>query len=84
MNTDGFNMPVQRLAQVGTFYDNHGILAFIDDNGHLRVGANTEENRRILLDAGYKRAYMNVPFSNGEEPLDSEIREKLRGLLGSV
>jgi len=77
-NTDGYNIPSERVQQVGTFDSNNGMIAFVDSRGKLHVGASTKENYEALMKAGYSRGSMWVPFSNGESPTDEETRQQLR------
>lgn len=81
VNTDGSNMAIHRVDQVGTYDSNNGIIAFVDEQGRMWVGASTEENWKVLQKAGYTRGGIWVPFSNGEIPTDRVIYEQLRDVL---
>ncbi|GDX62281.1 hypothetical protein LBMAG33_5910 [Candidatus Levyibacteriota bacterium] len=81
VNTDGYNMPIRRVDQVGTFDSNNGRIAFVDGQGRMWVGASTEENFDAIRKAGYERGGIWVPFSNGEMPTDRETYERLRDVL---
>lgn len=81
VNTDGYNMPIRRVDQVGTFCSNNGRIAFVDGQGRMWVGAATQENFDAIKQAGYDRGGIWVPFSNGEYPTDRTTYEKLRDVL---
>lgn len=81
VNTDGYNMPIHRVEQVGTYDSNNGRLAYVDGEGQMWVGASTQQNLDALRNAGYGRGGIWVPFSNGEMPTDRETYEKLRDIL---
>lgn len=81
VNTDGYNMAIRRVDQVGTYDSNNGRVAFVDHQGGMWVGASTRENWEALTQAGYKRGSIWVPFSNGEVPADREIYQQLRDVL---
>jgi hypothetical protein len=80
-NTDGYNMAIRRVEQVGTFDSNSGRMAFVDEQGRMWVGASTDENFQALEQAGYRRGGIWVPFSNGEMPTDRATYEQLRDVL---
>ena len=65
-----------RLAQVGKYDSNNGTLAFVDENGIMKIGHSTDGNLLALKEAGYQRGNIWVPFSNGECPVDQEIKKK--------
>ncbi|MBP8591059.1 hypothetical protein KBI33_01160 [Candidatus Shapirobacteria bacterium] len=81
LNTDGDNMAISRVDQVGTYDSNNGIIAFVDGQGKMWVGASTAENWRALIQAGYKSGGIWVPFSNGEMPTNRATYEQLRDVL---
>ncbi len=81
VNTDGYNMAIRRVEQVGTYDSNNGRVAFVDEQGRMWVGACTDENFDVLQKAGYSRGGIWVPFSNGETPTDRETYEQLRDVL---
>lgn len=81
VNTDGYNMLIRRVDQVGTYDSNNGRISFVDGQGRLWVGASTKENYEAITKAGYDRGGIWVPFSNGEQPTDREVYEKLRDTL---
>lgn len=80
-NTDGYNLPRQRVDQVGTFDSNNGRIAFVDEKGRMWVGASTSGNWEALQKAKYQRGGIWVPFSNGEVPTDRPTYEQLRDVL---
>jgi len=80
-NTDGYNMAIRRVEQVGTFDSNNGRMAFVDEQGRIWVGASTDENYEAIRKAGYTRGGIWVPFSNGEMPSDRATYEQLRDVL---
>lgn len=43
-----------RYTEVGTYHVRGGILAFVDEAGHLQIGKDTQENLTLLDSAGYK------------------------------
>jgi len=81
VNTDGYDMPIKRVEQVGTYDSNNGKVAFVDGEGHMWVGASTQQNFETLREAGYSRGGIWVPFSNGEMLTDRETYEKLRDVF---
>jgi len=81
VNSDGCNMPIRRVDQVGTYDSNNGIMAFVDSQGRMWVGASTKENFDAIRKAGYESGGIWVPFSNGEMPTDRETHERLRDTL---
>lgn len=81
VNTDGNNMSIRRVDQVGTYDSNNGRLAFVDGQGRMMVGASTKENFEAIRKAGYERGGIWVPFSNGEQPTDKDTYERLRDVL---
>ncbi len=81
VNTDGYNMPIRRVDQVGNFDSNNGRVAFVDGQGRMWVGASTQENFDAIKKAGYDRGGIWVPFSNGEYATDRATYEKLRDVL---
>jgi len=80
VNTDGYNMAIGRIDQVGTYDSNNGSLAYVDEQGRLWVGASTAENFAVLGNAGYHRGGIWVPFTNGEMPMDRSTYERLRDI----
>jgi len=80
-NTDGYNMASGRLEEVGTYYSNNNVLAFVDGEGCIWIGRDNAENLEALRKAGYQRRELSVPFSNGEEPIDQDLSGKLNRLL---
>lgn len=80
-NTDGYNMAIRRVEQVGTFDSNNGRMAFVDEQGRMWVGASTNENYEAIRKAGYSNGGIWVPFSNGEMPTDRATYEQLRDVL---
>jgi len=80
-NTDGYNMALGRLEEVGTYCSNNNVLAFVDGEGCIWIGRDNAENLEALETAGYQRRELFVPFSNGEEPVDQDLSEKLNRLL---
>lgn len=81
VNTDGYNMSIRRIDQVGTYDSNNGRIAFVDGQGRMMVGASTKENFEAIRKAGYERGGIWVPFSNGEQPTDRDTYERLRDIL---
>lgn len=81
VNTDGYNMAIRRVEQVGNYDSNNGRVAFVDEQGRMLVGACTDENFDVLQKAGYSRGGIWVPFSNGEIPTDRETYERVRDVL---
>lgn len=81
VSTDGYNMAIRRVDQVGTYASNNGRVAFVDGQGRMWVGASTTENWEVLRQAGYDRGGIWVPFSNGEMPTDRATYEQLRDVL---
>ncbi|MDP7646261.1 MAG: hypothetical protein QF400_03810, partial [Candidatus Peribacteraceae bacterium] len=67
-----------RAAIVGRYCHNNGRLAYVDGNGHVWVGACTDENFTALDRAGYQPGSFFVPFSNGERPTNQQEYERLR------
>lgn len=61
--------------KLGTYCTNNGRVVFVYRDGHTYV---TKRYRIIseLREAGYRETGMFVPFSNGEEILDPDLREK--------
>jgi len=80
-NTDGYNMAIRRVEQVGTFDSNNGRMAFVDEQGRMWVGASTDENYEAIRKAGYANGGIWVPFSNGEMPTNRATYEQLRDVL---
>ena len=74
---DVFN---RRLSQVGTFSTNGRLIGFVDGEGRMNVGLANPENKRVLGEAGYIRGAINVPFSSGQRPVDSQMVERLEKL----
>jgi len=72
-NTDGYNMAVGRLEQVGTYDSNNGVIAFVDGEGRMRVAPATSDRYSALRAAGYRRGGIGVPFSNGDMPTDPAL-----------
>lgn len=81
VNTDGYNMPIRRVDQVGKYDYNNGRIAYVDGQGREWVGASTEENFDAITKAGYARSGVWVPFSNGEQPTNRATYEQLRDVL---
>ena len=54
------------------FNQNNGILAFVDEKGHLYASPATNEKRQELQNFGFKEGGLFVPFSNGDLPSDPE------------
>lgn len=77
-NTDGYNINMRRIDQVGTYDANNGMLACVDERGVLRVGKMTEENVKALQNAGYRHDSLFVPFSNGERPVGDLLYHRLK------
>lgn len=81
MNTDGYNRPSERVDSVGTYDENNGVIAFVDGEGHLRVGPATDERHKALQEAGYVPGSLGVPLSNGDLPVDPTIRVRWEGMV---
>lgn len=79
---DGMNMPSGRLEAVGTYCSNNGVLAFVDYQGRVFIGFNSDERRDALKEAGYRPGSFFVPFSNGEWPVDPEVQQHFRDWFG--
>lgn len=79
---DGVNMPHGRLDAVGTYCSNNGVLAFVDNQGQVFIGFNSDERREALKEAGYRPGSFFVPFSNGEWPVDPEVQQHFRDWFG--
>lgn len=80
-NTDGLNIPTGRLEQVGKYDTNNGIISFVGPEGQVHVAPESEERLNQLEGANYEKGSLGVPLSNGEEPVDTEKREKWRKML---
>ncbi|HIH10721.1 TPA: hypothetical protein HA241_00860 [Candidatus Woesearchaeota archaeon] len=80
-NTDGYNMAIRRVEQVGTYDSNNGRMAFVDEQGRMWLGASTDENYEAIRKVGYTSGGIWVPFSNGEMPTDRATYEQLRDVL---
>lgn len=61
---------------LGTFDQNNGRVAFVDDKGNTYVTPYCHEIRAILRAAGYKEGSLYVPLSNGEEIMDPNTKER--------
>lgn len=81
VNSDGCNLNTGRVDQVGSYWENNGKIAFVDELGQVWIGANNDSNITALNEANYQRSSIWVPFSNGEEPVDKEVYKKIRDVL---
>lgn len=61
---------------LGTYTQNNGLIAFVDDKGKTYVSPFSEKTKSSLETAGYKMGYIWVPLSNGEEIVDPAIAAK--------
>ncbi len=80
-NTDGYNTPLKRLEGVGTYTSNNGVVAIIDGEGRLRVSPRSREISEAIKEAGYTPGNIWVPLSNGELPVDPQVKEKWMGMV---
>lgn len=71
----------ERSGQIGTYSGNNGMLAFVDSDGRMNIGYGTKSNVAILEQAGYKRAALHVPLSNGELPTDKREKDRFTSFL---
>lgn len=76
-STDPQEYP-RRLAEVGKYDINGGKIAFVDENGSKHIGIDNDNNVKTLEEAGYKRGFIAVEFSHGEEPIKEEDKEEFR------
>jgi len=77
VNTDGNDFRLDRLKAIGIFTSNNGKLCFVGPDGSMYLGANTSENIKALTKAGYREGNLFVPFSNGETPINDEMKQLL-------
>ena len=61
---------------MGTYYQNNGILTFVDSKGRKFVTPFVREVREMLSAAGYLEGELYVPLSNGEVPTNPALAEK--------
>lgn len=61
---------------IGRWCYNNGKISFVYRDGHSYVAKWKEEIERALVEAGYQRDDLFVPFSNGERILDPVLAEK--------
>jgi len=61
---------------IGTYFENNGIVTFVDNNGKTFVSPYHHEVKEILKESQYQENDMYVPLSNGEEIIDSNIDEQ--------
>ena len=61
---------------LGTYWQNNGKVAFIDETGTVYVSPYSHEITDLLEDAGYKEHAIAVPLSNQEDIKDPELNEK--------
>lgn len=83
-NTDGLNIESRRLEEVGTYDINNGIVAFVDAEGQKHVAPATQDRMEALEEANYQKGSMNVPFSNGQEPTDPNLRKRWEQMRSNV
>ena len=79
----GFVRPVPNFSlghAIGTYWHNNGRLIFVNDEGKTYLSPYYHELNIKLKDAGYREDRMYVPLSNGEEILDSALKEKWQKL----
>lgn len=69
-------MSQKRLAEVGTYSTNNGILARVDHEGIMQVAPATSERVSELHKAGYRPESLSVPLSNGDKPANDYDLEK--------
>ncbi len=63
----------QLLAFMGTYWQNNGIVVFVDENGKQYVTPFCFQIKQMLRDAGYLEKPLNVPLSNGEQIVDPTL-----------
>lgn len=71
-----FELLEERREDVGTYDMNNGVITFVDERGDRYVAPDSDERRRVLKSAGYRHKGQFVPCSNGELPIDPELRKK--------
>lgn len=71
LSAEGF---LERHKVVGCYDCNNGVIGLVNEKGQMLIGGYTEENIKALNDAGYTRAAIGVPFSNGEVPTEKAAR----------
>ena len=70
-----------RLKDVlGTYWQNNGRVAFVDDKGNTYVTPFCEEIRAALSASRYREGSIYVPLSNGEEILDPELNTRWKNM----
>lgn len=77
---DPIELETERYEDVGTYDSNNSVITFVDEKGDRYVAPYSDERMRVLKVAGYQHKGQFVPCSNGELPINSELRKRfLRG-----
>jgi hypothetical protein len=65
-------------AESLTYAYNNSVVAFVDNEGTFYVIPDLKGTQKVLVEAGYRKAYFYVPFSNWDYPVEYKERwEKL-------
>ena len=65
---------------IGSYSENNGMVTFVDNNGKTYVSPYHHEVIELLKSYKYQEISMNVPLSNGEEIVDSNIDDQWKKL----
>ena len=67
----------EREYLIGGYDVNNGKIVYVDENMVTRITYYTKEAEDLLINSGYTKEGMYVPLSNGEEPTNKYLKEKL-------
>ena len=68
------------LDYLGRYCINKGVISFVNADGKQSVSKSLEVQNK-LIELGYKYRNFYVIFSNGEEPVDSEIEAHWKKII---
>lgn len=69
---------------LGTYCSNNGRLVFVDNYGNTYVTPYVSEVKNYLVDAGYSKASLFVPLSNGEKIINDDLNKKWEALCSRI
>lgn len=71
----------ESLKLLGTFGEENGIVAFVDEIGRMFCTRSSAFSTGLLIEHGFTKSSMPVPFSSGEHPKNHHLRADLGRVL---
>lgn len=75
-NTETADDIRERLENIGKYSVNNSVISRVNENGEMLVAPYSDYRMKQLKESGYKNGSFFVPLSNGQEPLDKDLRAR--------